>query len=289
MPAFVMKFSRSEADVFSPSGLAPELALARTTHLCIAAHADDIEIMAQAAIDECREQPGKFFTGVVVTDGAGSPRTGRYAGLDDAGMRAVRRDEQRRAAQLGNYNLQLQLAHPSADVKKAGVAGVKADLGAIAAGCRPETVYLHNPADKHDTHIAVLMRSLEALRALPEERRPQRVLGVEVWRDLDWLIDFDKVALDSGRNPALAAELLQAFDSQISGGKRYDLAALGRRAAHATFHASHETDKMKAITWAMDLTPLIEHERLSVIDFTLIHIERLKMDVAERLDRFGAS
>lgn len=284
-----MKFSRSDADVFSPSGLAPEAALARTTHLCIAAHADDIEIMAQAAIDECREQPGKFFTGVVVTDGAGSPRTGRYAELDDAGMRAVRREEQRRAAQLGSYNLQLQLAHPSADVKRSGVAGVKSDLATIAASCRPQTtVYLHNPADKHDTHIAVLMRSLEALRALPEEQRPRRVLGVEVWRDLDWLVDMDKVALDAGQNPALAAELLKAFDSQISGGKRYDLATLGRRAAHATFHTSHETDRMKAITWAMDLSPLIEHERLSVIDFTLIHLERLKMDVAERLDRFGA-
>jgi LmbE family N-acetylglucosaminyl deacetylase len=283
-----MKFSRPDADVFSPSGLAPDAALARTTDLCIAAHADDIEIMAQAAIDECREQPGRFFTGVVVTDGAGSPRTGRYAALDDAGMRAVRREEQRRAAQLGNYNLQLQLAHPSADVKRSDVAGVKGDLSALAAGCRPDTVYLHNPADKHDTHIAVLMRSLEALRALPEERRPRRVLGVEVWRDLDWLTDVDKVALDAGRNPALAAELLKTFDSQISGGKRYDLATLGRRAAHATFHASHETDRMTAITWAMDLTPLIEHERLSVIDFTLIHLERLKMDVAERLNRFGA-
>ena len=284
-----MKFSRSEADVFSPAGLLPESALARTTHLCIAAHADDIEIMAQAAIDECREQPEeKFFTGVVVTDGAGSPRTGRYAKMDDAGMRAVRRDEQRRAAQLGSYNLQIQLAHPTAAVKKGNDSGVKADLAAIVAGCRPQTVYLHNPADKHDTHIAVLMRSLEALRALPEERRLLRVLGVEVWRDLDWLIDFDKVALDAGRNPALAAELLKTFDSQISGGKRYDLATLGRRAAHATFNDSHETDRMKAITWAMDLSPLIEHERLSVIDFTLIHIERLKMDVAERLDRFGA-
>ena len=284
-----MKFSRSEADVFSPSGLPPEAALARSTHLCIAAHADDIEIMAQAAIDECREQPEeKFFTGVVVTDGAGSPRTGRYAKMDDAGMRAVRRDEQRRAAQLGSYNLQIQLAHPTAAVKKGNDSGVKADLAAIVAGCRPQTVYLHNPADKHDTHIAVLMRSLEALRALPEERRLLRVLGVEVWRDLDWLIDFDKVALDAGRNPALAAELLKTFDSQISGGKRYDLATLGRRAAHATFNDSHETDRMKAITWAMDLSPLIEHERLSVIDFTLIHIERLKMDVAERLDRFGA-
>jgi hypothetical protein len=57
------------------------------------------------------------------------------------------------------------------------------------------------------------------------------VLGCEVWRDLDWLLDSDKVALDSSAKPELAAALLKVFDSQISGGKRYDLATLGRRAA----------------------------------------------------------
>ena len=284
-----MKLSRADADVFLPAadGASPAVALARTTHLCVAAHQDDIEIMAHAGIAECFGCADKHFTGVVVTNGAGSPRAGRYAAMTDAEMQAVRRAEQRRAAELGKYNLQLQLAHPSADVKTAGHAGVRADLAAIFGGCTPEVVFLHNPADKHDTHVAVLLRCLEALRALPREKRPRRVLGCEVWRDLDWLADADKVALDAGARPELAAELLKVFDSQIAGGKRYDLATLGRRAANATFHTAHATDKFTAITWAMDLTPLLADGAPSVVEFAVAHVERLRADVAARLRQLG--
>ncbi len=282
-----LRFSRPEADVFVPGGGEPATALARVTHLCVAAHQDDIEILAHDAICDCLDAPGvRAFGGVVVTDGAGSPRTGVYSDFTDEKMRAVRRDEQRRAAELGGYAIQLQLAHPSADVKRPGHVGVAADLAAIFAGCAPESVHLHQPADKHDTHVAVFLRCLEALRALPPERRPRQVLGAEVWRDLDWLVDADKVALDSGRRPALAAELLRTFDSQVTGGKRYDLAAQGRRLAHATFHTSHATDRLAGITWAMDLTPLVADPTRDVADFTLAYIDRLRADVAARLARF---
>jgi len=283
-----MTFSRPDADVFVPDGSAPAAALARVTHLCIGAHQDDIEIMAHSGITACLDTPGRAFGGVVATNGAGSPRTGRYAHLTDTEMQAVRREEQRHAATLGRYAIQLQLAHPSAAVKTPGHVGVLADLTAIFSGCTPEVVYLHQPADKHDTHVALLLRCLEALRALPPEKRPRRVLGCEVWRALDWLVDPDKVGLDDSARPELAAELLLAFDSQIGGGKRYDLAALGRRAANATFHTSHATDRANAITWAMDLTPLVNDPTRPVLDFTLEHLERLRTDVAARLRRFGA-
>ena len=283
-----MKFSRVEADVFVPDGLPPVVALAQVTHLCVAAHQDDIEIMAHAGIVDCLEIPGKWFGGVVVTDGAGSPRTGVYSKYSDEKMMAVRRDEQRKAARLGRYSIQIQLAHPSPVVKaKAAATEVRGDLQFIFGACTPEVVYLHNPADKHDTHIGVLARCLEALRALPMEKRPRRVLGCEVWRDLDWLSDADKVALDAGRRPELAAELLKVFDSQLAGGKRYDLAAQGRRLANATFHTSHATDRLAGITWAMDLTSLVKDPTLSLGDYTLGYIDRLRTDVAARLERLG--
>lgn len=281
-----MKLSRADADIFVPDGAAADAALARVTHLCVAAHQDDIEIMAYAGICDALDAPGKAFGGVVVTNGAGSPRAGAYAAYDDARMQVVRREEQRRAAQAGRYAIQLQLAHPSADVKTSGHPGVAADLAAVFGGCAPEVVYLHNPADKHDTHVAVLWRCLEALRALPAAKRPRRVLGCEVWRDLDWLVDADKVALDAGRRPELAAGLLRAFDSQIGGGKRYDLATLGRRAAHATFHTSHATDRMTGVTWALDLTPLVADAALDPVAFALAAIDRLRADVAARLEKF---
>ena len=271
-----------------PDGLPPAVALAQVTHLCVAAHQDDIEIMAHAGIVDCLETPGKWFGGVVVTDGAGSPRTGVYSKYSDEKMMVVRRDEQRAAARLGRYSIQMQLAHPSLMVKSAGAAGeVRADLEMVFNGCTPEVVYLHNPADKHDTHIGVLARCLEVLRALPAEKRPRRVLGCEVWRDLDWLVEADKIALDAGRRPELAAELLKVFDSQIAGGKRYDLATQGRRLANATFHTSHATDRLAGITWAMDLTPLVKDPSLSLRDFTLGTIDRLRVDVAARLERLG--
>jgi LmbE family N-acetylglucosaminyl deacetylase len=279
-----VKFSHPQADIFVPDpALAHEEALRRVTHLCVGAHQDDIEIMAQSGISDCLERPGCAFGGVVVTNGAGSPRSGAYASYSDEQMLAVRREEQREAARLGGYSIQLQLAHPSADVRKPGNAGVAGDLALIFSSCRPEVVYLHNPADKHDTHIGVLLRCLEAILALPQERRPARVLGCEVWRDLDWLPDADKVALDSGRHPELARKLLAVFDSQISGGKRYDIAAIGRRSANATFSSSHSTDSLAGITWAIDLTPVTRDGGPSVLDLTSALTARFREDVSRRL------
>ena len=288
-----MKFSRADADIYLPapsSTLTPEAALARTTHLCVIAHQDDIEINAYAAVAECYERMDRFFTGVVMTNGAGSARTGRFAATTDVEMQAIRREEQRRAADIGKYNLQIQLGHPSGDVKRPGHAGVKSDLVTIFSGCGSalQTVYLHQPADKHDTHVACFLRCIEAMRALPRQRRPKRVLGVEGWRDLDWLADADKVAMDTSANPALAEKLINVFESQIAGGKRYDRASLGRRAANATFHTSHATDKVDAISWAMDLTPLVQDEMISPLDFALKHVDRLRSDVASRLKQMGA-
>lgn len=281
-----MKFSQPNADIFVTGQESASDALRRVTHLCVAAHQDDIEIMAYAGIAECRRRKGAAFGGVIVTNGAGSPRTGKYADLTDEEMQNVRREEQRKAAQIGGYAVQLQLAHPSSQVKKKNEAAVVGDLKEIFSACRPEVLYLHQPADKHDTHVAVLARALDALRSLPIEQRPPRVLGCEVWRDLDWLVDSDKIALDASDDPKLALELLNVFDSQISGGKRYDLATMGRRSANATFHTSHATDRMSGITWAIDLTPVVCDEKLSLETFVTAHIERLREDVVKRVRAF---
>jgi LmbE family N-acetylglucosaminyl deacetylase len=281
-----VNFSQPTADAYVPDGRPVGEALARTTHLCIAAHQDDIEIMAYPGIAECYASKTHWFTGVVVTDGAGSPRAGPFAKFSDEQMKAVRAEEQRAAARIGKFSCVVQLAHPSAAVKSATSVAVRSDLSALLAATPAATVYLHNPADKHDTHVAVFLRCLEALRALPTARRPSRVYGCEVWRNLDWLLDSDKQVLDASAQPALAAELVAVFQSQIAGGKRYDLAAAGRRLANATFHTSHATDRATALTWAMDLTPLVQDEKLSVEAFTLGYIDRLRADVADRIRKF---
>jgi LmbE family N-acetylglucosaminyl deacetylase len=281
-----MKFSQSAADLYVPEGIPLGSALSRTTHLCIAAHQDDIEIMAYHGIAECHGSTERWFSGVVMTDGSGSPRAGKFANFTDEEMKTVRRQEQRTAARIGKYSAMIQLAHPSTVVKSAKSNDVRNDLAVLLATTPAHTIYLHNPADKHDTHIAVLLRSLEALRALPIAQRPQQVYGCEVWRDLDWLVDADKHELDVSANPSLAAELVAVFESQIAGGKRYDLATAGRRLANATFHTSHATDRAAALTWAVNLTPLMQDETLSIEDFIAARIDRLRTDVTARIRKF---
>ena len=278
-----MRFRNANADLFVPDGEAPQAALARTTHLCISAHQDDIEIMAYHGIAECFGRKEKWFTGVVVTNGAGSPRSGIYGAYTDEEMQQVRRVEQRKAAYVGDYACQIQLGFPSAAVKNPNETAVTEDLQQILRAARPEVVYLHNLADKHDTHVAVALRSIRALRAVRDEAKPQRVYGCEVWRDLDWLPDENKQALPVSARSNIAASLVGVFDSQVSGGKRYDLATAGRRLAHATYFASHGTDEESALSFAMDLTPLVEDPSLQVTDYVLGFVDRFRADVERRI------
>src|SRR5262249_8020375 len=197
----------------------------------------------------------------------------------DDDMQKVRLREQRKAAYVGEYACQVQLGFSSAQVKNPQETPVVADLEQILRATRPGIVYLHNLADKHDTHIAVALRAIAALRSVTPNVRPEKVFGCEVWRDLDWLVDADKQALPVSARSNVAAALVGVFDSQVTGGKRYDLATAGRRLAHATYYASHATDQESALTFAMDLTPLVDNPKLPVAEYTLGYIDRFRGDV----------
>jgi LmbE family N-acetylglucosaminyl deacetylase len=240
--------------------------------------------MAFHGILECFHSADKWFGGVTCTNGAGSARTGPYAAYTDEQMQEVRREEQRIAARIGRYGAMVQLDFPSRVVKDPSDRSLAADLGKILTMARPDVVYTHNPADKHETHIAVLVPLLQALRAMPPGERPARLLGCEVWRDLDWMPDDRKVALDVSGNEPLASALNGVFDSQIEGGKRYDLAIMGRRRANATFFASHATDESGMLSFAMDLTPLLEDDTKDLTDFVLSQIDAFREDVRRKLE-----
>jgi LmbE family N-acetylglucosaminyl deacetylase len=280
-----MKLTRETAEIYVPSGLSADVALARTAVLGVAAHQDDLEIMATEGVLNCFGRSELWFTGVVMTDGAGSPRDGLYQSFTDEQMQAVRREEQRKAARVGEYSAVVQLDHPSASLKSAAERGPVSDLVSVVLATQPVIVYTHNLADKHDTHVAVALRLIAALRELTADQRPDRVLGCEVWRGLDWMVDEDKVAMNVSSHESLQAALLGVFDSQICGGKRYDLATLGRRRANATYAASHATDTSSGLIYAMDLTPLVVDPTRDVASFVQERIDRLARDVAERLRR----
>ena len=153
---------------------------------------------------------------------------------------------------------------------------------------QPELVYTHNLADKHDTHVGVTLRLIEAIRKSPQDTRPKRLFGCEVWRDLDWMDDQDKITFDVSAHENLQAALLGVFDSQISGGKRYDLATMGRRRANATYFASHGTDIVTGMIYAMDLSPLIDDVDIELEDYLQGFIERFSADISDRINRLRA-
>ncbi|HIZ63955.1 MAG TPA: PIG-L family deacetylase [Firmicutes bacterium] len=270
---------------YIPDGTDEETGISRTTHLAISAHQDDVEFMAYAPIAECFGQKDKHFGAIIVTDGAGSPRSGLYADYTDEEMKAVRIVEQKKAAFVGEYSFLAMLGYPSKAVKDAKNEKVVEELAALIRRARPKYLYTHNLADKHETHVATALRVIAALRMLSPEERPEKVYGCEVWRDLDWVCDDEKVYLDCGAHPNLMRCLSAVFDSQIAGGKRYDLAAEGRRLANATFSASHACDTYEALNYAMDLTPLMD-ENTDIVSFISGHIERFRQSVREKIKEF---
>jgi len=280
-----MRFKNSTAELFIPDGIGESTALSRVTHLGIGAHQDDLEFMAFHGILTCYGNDAEWFAGVTCTNGAGSARTGPYARFEDEQMRLIRRKEQNLAAQVGQYGAMIQLDYPSSAVKDPQGTALRDDLIEVLRATSPRMVYTHNLADKHDTHIGVAVAALQAMRALPSEQRPKAVYGCEVWRNLDWMPDVEKVVHDVSFHENLAAALNGVFDSQIAGGKRYDLGVAGRRRANATFFESHAVDRADSIAFAMDLTPLVHDESLNIVDFVDGLAKRFRDEVVTKLQR----
>jgi LmbE family N-acetylglucosaminyl deacetylase len=252
-----MKFHINEGEIIIPDKSEPEDALTRTTHMCIGAHPDDIEIMAAEGIMKCYHSQDQWFTGVTLTNGGGSPRSGAYQYVTDEQMRSIRHKEQEKAAMVGEYSAQILLGYRDLDIKNTNPEKVAQDLVTILEKARPDVVYTHNLADKHDTHVSACLRVIEAIRKISIDSRPKVLFGCEVWRGLDWLSNRDKNVLDCSQKQNIQAALLGIHDSQISGGKRYDLAVQGRNRANATFHETIEVDFADSISFAMDMTPLV--------------------------------
>ena len=282
-----MNLSKPTAEVYVPDQKTTQQALERTTHMAVGAHQDDLEIMALEGILKCFGQSDRWFLGVVVSDGAGSPREGLYAKYSDSEMRAVRRVEQKKAAFVGEYSAAVFLDHSSSEIKNAANPAPKADIRQLLEAARPEVVYTHNLADKHDTHVAVTLRTISAIRGLAPAHRPKNLYGCEVWRGLDWMMDEDKLVFALDEHENISTSLVGVFDSQIAGGKRYDLATQGRRKANSTYFQSHAVDAAQLVNFGMDITPLIQDEKLNIQDYVQQYIERFSEDVKSRLTKFS--
>jgi LmbE family N-acetylglucosaminyl deacetylase len=280
-----MKLNKSSAEFFIPDNLPLMAAIERTTHMVVAAHQDDIEIMAFDGVLKCFGKENEWFLATVVTNGAGSPRDDLYGDYTDDEMQKVRKLEQKKAAYIGEYGALALLDYSSSEVKDASNEAIVDELIKLITAARPRVIYTHNLADKHDTHVSVAIRLIKALRKLPAQLRPEKLYGCEVWRNLDWVNDEEKVFFDVSAHPNLAAALVEVFDSQICGGKRYDSATVGRRLANATYAASHGVDNTTSLSYGMDLTELMNDSTIDIVEFIKGYIQRFEDDVINRINK----
>ena len=267
-----------------PDGAPLDVALARTTDLGIVAHQDDLEFMALAPIGACLDDPDRWFTGVACTDGVGSVRTGRYADVTDDEMAAVRRDEQRAAAEIGGYSAIVQLGHPEpVDPQRGGrrrlrPPGGRAGRDPGGARARSTSTPTTWPTSTR-THLAAGLATVEALRTAAA--RPASVAGGRHRGLAQPRLAGRRREGPARREPptATSADRLAAvFVSQLEGGKRYDLAERGRRLANATLLEPRAVEEADEVTYAMDLTPLVRNDDLDPAAYVAAAIRRFQVD-----------
>ncbi len=136
------------------------------------------------------------------------------------------------------------------------------------------------------THISAWsspqFRRCANCRAVSDRNVSSVVRSGAIWT---WLADAEKIVMDVSGHDKFAAKLNGVFTSQIAGGKRYDLATLGRRSANATFFDSHTTDAATQVIFGMDLTPLIVNPTKDIVDYMACFIEEFCDDVKSKLSR----
>ena len=256
--------------------------------LCISAHQDDCEIMAIDGILKGYYSKKNSFALVETTDGAGSARKGLFKDCSDEQMKEIRISEQKQASELGKYHSVYMLNYSSREAKDGNNHEIEEDFAAIVKALKPKAIYTHSLLDKHPTHLGVALKVISALRKLPKKERPGTVYGCEVWRGLDWVDDERKIGFDVSRNPRLQKALIDVFASQVAEGKDYTKASIGRRYQNATYYQPHSVDRHKMVSYAIDLTPLVENPNLSIEDFVLSFVDDLKAEISDTYRVLGA-
>lgn len=267
-----------------PDGLSQACAFQRTTHLAIGAHPDDLEFMAMHGIAHCYQKKDAWFSGIVCTDGRGSLRPKEKKGLSASEWIALREAEQIDACEKGGYSFVqlLRFQSRSLDTSDAYQALVNL-LRERIEQCQPRILYTHSPFDRHPTHRSVFQATLEAIRSSAQLSSLEKAYGCELWGSLDWLPEPQKIGLDHSDSLALAQALYNCYPSQIQGGKNYAQALQGRHKANATFRGHKRADSARALSFAVDLSELIEDPDLPLAHYYKKQVHRFEQSLLDPL------
>lgn len=260
--------------IYIPDNKKLETALKRVKHWAIVAHQDDAEIISGHLLYKKR----KDFGVIVLTNGAGSLRSKKTKRLSESKIIEIRNKEQEKAALLGGYSIVIQMNLPSGIVK--GKRSRRVALGELKSyllGSKAESIVTHSPFDRHETHRSVVGVLIDLFSSIEMRRYPRSILGVEVWGNLDWLPEDEKIYLPI-KNPKFVCKLLSSYRSQNETGKLFHLGTVARMAANATFSESIEGSEGGHFLLAHDLVPFISGNvgQEIIKQFQLDMVNRLK-------------
>ena len=250
----------------------------KVKNLVIAAHKDDGEMIGLKGIYDSLNSDGSCAM-IILTDGGGCPKTGKYADLTYDEMVKLRTTEQKNASEIGRYNSLYLLEHKSSDIKRKSSSIVNELIYILRQFSGIDTLYIHNPFDNHPTHKAVAQIVIKALRDLKKTYDiknvvqeggvnylpPKQIIAVEVWGGLDWLPGKYKYIIDTSDAEDLADQLMSQFVSQ-NYVKKYDVASKSRRYANATFYESHNENIYDSFSYGLDLTNFVLNTNKEIKD-----------------------
>jgi LmbE family N-acetylglucosaminyl deacetylase len=194
----------------------------------------------------------------------------------------LRWQEQIEAATQGQYAGVVGLAHTSSEIRHGFHPPLLQSLKNLLQKTQPQVIYTHNPFDGHGTHRAVFWHLLRALRE--SSMRPPQLLGVEVWRSLDWLSPQERVTLPI-ENPTQIAQLIGCHRSQLVE-KNFVEATLARWQSHSTFLDTQKDQPVEHVCLALDLTELVRQPQIPLARYLEEKLQIFQRQIQEEHSGF---
>jgi hypothetical protein len=163
---------------------------------------------------------------------------------DDA-MRTIRQREQEKAAVVGEYAAVVMLDRTSADVQGPGHVALVQELTDLLRAARPEVVYTHSPRTGIRRTYRWSSPPWPPAARCPPASAPRESSAARCGATSSGSPQRTRSRSDVSGRDSMGAALMGVFESQIVGGKRYDLAVPARRLAHADVHTTR-TPSMRA-------------------------------------------
>lgn len=243
-------------------------------YLCIAAHQDDIEMIALHGISQCfrngYRMANKNFHGATLV----KPEKDYERRIN----------EQEVAAVVGRYETIKNFEFDDLLEVRSRHDVVIVAVSRLVLKTRPRFIYTHSPFDIHGAHVGAMFCVVEAIKRAMRNSdwRPEKVYGVELWGSLDWLPEKFKETLILENCKRLSEDLLSSFESQNTD-RDYTGGFFARTKSNGVFSFLKNGERSTPRTFAIDLMPLCKGMRIE--DFIHVVVEESKNNIIGRITR----